>query len=115
MPTCSAQGLSLPVTENFGFGVFLGLFSFLHGVLCLWGVPGFTGLPVVYKTWVIQVCLLMDYALWAEVGGEHYLCNLWGKYLKVHKIAYKYLGVYVGFMMWEPYASLSGTAQSPWL
>ena len=60
MPTCSAQGLSLPVTENFGFGVFLGLFSFLLGVLCLWGVPGFSGLPVVYKTWVIQVCLLLD-------------------------------------------------------
>ena len=27
------------------------------------------GLLVVYETWVTQVCLLLDNALWAEVGG----------------------------------------------
>ena len=36
LPTC-AQGLSVPVAENFGFGVFWA-FWFLSGVLCIWGV-----------------------------------------------------------------------------
>ena len=38
-------------------------------------------------------------------GGRwgHYFCNLWGEYLKVHKVVYEYLGIYVDFWMWEPY------------
>ena len=38
-------------------------------------------------------------------GGRwgHYLCNLWGEYLKVHKTACKYFGMYVGFFIWKPH------------
>ena len=45
----------------------------------------------------------------ATGGGRwgHYLCNLWEEYLKVHKTAYKFLGICVGFMMWEPYVPAS--------
>ena len=43
------------------------------------------------------------HALWAEVGGGHYLCNFWGEYLKVHKTADKYLGICVCFIVWKPY------------
>ena len=42
----------------------------------------------------------------------HYLHNLWEEYLKVHKTAYKNLGIYGRFLdMGAIYASLSGTAQ----
>ena len=56
LPTC-AQGSSGPVLVKVSCGVFLVL-GFLLGVLCIWGVQAF--LPVVYKTWVTQVCLLLD-------------------------------------------------------
>ena len=75
----------------------------------------FASLPVVYKAWVTSVCLLLDRPF---VGGRwrHYLCNLWGEYLKIHKTACQRFGIYVGFSFsGAVYASLSGTAQSPWL
>ena len=50
LPTC-AQGLSVPVMGNFGFGVFWA-FWLLFGVLCIWGMTCLASLPVVYKTWV---------------------------------------------------------------
>ena len=42
-------------------------------------------------------------------GGRwgHYLCNLLGEYLKVHKTVCQYLVIYVGFMIWEPYTLAS--------
>ena len=52
LPTC-AQGSSVPVMENASFGVFWALW------FLLWS-PSFAGLPAVYKTWVTQVCLLLD-------------------------------------------------------
>ena len=41
---------------------FFWVLWFLLGVLCTWGVLVFAGLPVVYKTWVTQVCLLLETA-----------------------------------------------------
>ena len=41
------------------FLAFLGALWFLLGVLCTWSTS-FAGLPVVYKTWVILVCILLD-------------------------------------------------------
>ena len=38
---------------------FFGLFGFSL-VSGAYGSPSLAGLPVVYKTWVIQVCLLLD-------------------------------------------------------
>ena len=58
LPTC-AQGSSVPVTGNSVSGV-LGASWFLLGVLCVWGGAGLANLPVVHKTWVTKVCLLLD-------------------------------------------------------
>ena len=54
LPTC-AQGSSVPVMVNALYCVFL--FCFLVSPWCLvrMGSPSLAGLPVVYKTWVIQV------------------------------------------------------------
>ena len=61
LPTC-AQGLSVPVMENASYGVFFGRGDFWVSPWCFvhMGSPSFAGLPVVYKTWVTQVCLLLD-------------------------------------------------------
>ena len=42
------------------FLAFLGAFWFLLGVLVHMGSSSLAGLPVVYKTWVTKVCLLLD-------------------------------------------------------
>ena len=82
LPTC-AQGSSVPVMVNTVIGVFWA-FWFLLGVFVHMESSGLS-VPTA------------GHALWAEVGGEHYLCNLWGEYLKVHKTADKYLGICVCF------------------
>ena len=51
LPTC-AQGSSVPNTGNLGFGLFWAFGFSLF--------PSLASLPDVYKTWVIQVCLLLD-------------------------------------------------------
>ena len=51
LPTC-AKGSSVPVMVNF-VNTVLGVLWFLLGVLCIWGSSGLSGLPVVYKSWVI--------------------------------------------------------------
>ena len=50
---------SVLIMVNFGFGVF-GAFWLLFRVSCAYGSAGFASLPVVYKTWVTLVCLLLD-------------------------------------------------------
>ena len=52
-----AQGSSGPVMENTVNGVFFFVSSWC---LVHMGSSVFSGLPVVYKTWVTQVCLLLD-------------------------------------------------------
>ena len=100
LPTC-AQGSSVPVMGSTVDGVFWA-FWFLLGVLVHMGSSGFSGLPVAHKTWVTLVCLLLDRPLGGGRWG-HYLCNLWGEYLKIHKTADKYLGICVCFIVREPY------------
>ena len=58
LPTC-AQGSSVPVMGNAVFGRFGG---FLVSSWCLVHMEStsLVGLPVVYKTWVIKVCLLLN-------------------------------------------------------
>ena len=91
LPTC-AQGCSFPVTGDFGFGfgVFWA-FWFLLGVLCIWGV-----LALLVSLLCTRLGLLRCASCWTRpLGGgrwEHYLCNLWGEYLKIHKTAYMYCG-----------------------
>ena len=55
LPKC-AQGSSVPVMENAVYGVFLG---FLVSSWCLvhMGSSCCSGLPLLYKTWVLLVCL----------------------------------------------------------
>ena len=68
LPTC-AQGSFVLVMENVFPGVF---WSFLVSPWCLvhMGSPSLAGLPVVYKTWVTQVCLLLDMPSWyCSVGA----------------------------------------------
>ena len=58
LPTC-AQGSSVPVMGNALHGFFLG---FLVSSWCLVHMvsSSFSGLPVVHKTWVTFLCLLLD-------------------------------------------------------
>ena len=58
LPTC-AQGLSVPVMENVVSGVFWA-FWLLLGVLYMWESASFDSSPVVHKTRVTLVCLLLD-------------------------------------------------------
>ena len=64
---------------------FLFFFWFLLGVLCIWGL----------LAWLVSLLctrfgLLRRAFCWTRpLGGgwwEHYLCNLWGEYLKIHKL-----------------------------
>ena len=88
LPTC-AQGSSVPVMENAVYDVF---FCFLISSWCLVHMESssFATLPAVYRAWVTLVCLLLD----TPFGR-----NLWGEYLKVHKTAFKYLGIHGHFMI----------------
>ena len=58
LPTC-ARVSSVPVMENAVYDVFFGFFV-SSWCLVHMGSPSLAGLPVVYKTWVTQVCLLLD-------------------------------------------------------
>ena len=86
--------------------VFFGAFLFLLGVLCIW-----RGLVFLGSLLCTRLGLLRCASCWTRpLGGgrwEHYLCNLWEEYFKVHKTAYKYLGIYVGFMIREPHMLVS--------
>ena len=81
---------------------FFLVFWFLLGVLCIWGV-----LAWLVSLLCTRLGLLRCASCWTRpLGGGrwgHYLCNLWGEYLKIHKTAYMYLWVQWGFMIWEPY------------
>ena len=81
-------------------------FWFLLGALCIWRVLALLG-----SLLCTRLGLLRCASCWTRpLGGGrwgHYLCNLWGDYLNVHKTAYKHLGMYVGFLMWEPYMQAS--------
>ena len=46
-----AKGSSVLDEDNASFGIVWVLW-FLLGVLCIWGVLVFPGLPVMYKSWV---------------------------------------------------------------
>ena len=116
LPTC-AQGSSVLLMGNFGFGVFWA-FGLLFGVLCIWGVLALLVSLLCTRLWFHRCA-----SYWTcPLGGgrwEHYLCNLWGEYLKIHKVASMYYGGFFGgfkvFYVGAKYASLCGTAQSPWL
>ena len=101
LPTC-AQGSSVPVMGNVLHGVFFLVFWFLFGVLCIWRV-----LACLVSLLCTRLGLLRCASCWTRpLGGGwwgHYLCNLWGEYLKIHKTAYMYLWIRWGFMMWKPY------------
>ena len=58
LPTC-AQGLSVPVMGNSGYGIFCFFLASLLCLVCL-GSASFAGLPFAHKTWVSWVCLLLD-------------------------------------------------------
>ena len=58
LPTC-AQGLSVPVMGNSGYGIFWGFLASLLCLVCL-GSASFASLPFAHKTWVSLVCLLLD-------------------------------------------------------
>ena len=100
LPTC-AKGSSVPVMGDTVYGVFWA-FWFLLGVLCVWGLLVFLG-SLLRTGLGLHWCA----SCWTRpLGGgrwEHYLCNLWGENLKVHKTADKYLGICVCSMMWKPY------------
>ena len=100
MPTC-AQASSVPVMGNASCGFFWDFWFLLH-VLCIWGVLAF-----LVSLLCTRLGLLRCTSCWTRpLGGgrwRHYLCNLRGEYLKIHKTAYMYLSVRWGFLIWEPY------------
>ena len=58
LPTC-AKGLSIPVMQNSGNGVFFGFLASLLCLVCMGGAS--LAFPLVaHKTWVTSVCLLLD-------------------------------------------------------
>ena len=67
LPTC-AQSSLVPVMGNVVSGVFLG---FLVSSWCLVHMEStnLAGLPVVYKTWVTSVCLLLDTSIGRRLVG----------------------------------------------
>ena len=99
LPTC-AQGLSAPVMENSGNGIFW-VFWLLFCVLCAWGA-----LALLVSLLHTRLGLLWCASCWTRpLGGGrwgHYFCNLWGEYLKIHKSACMYLWVQWGFLMRKP-------------
>ena len=79
LPTCAHGSLVLVMCEcsflwRFGF-------DFLASSRCPVHMESasFASLPVVYRAWVTSGVPPGGHALWAEVGEEHYLCNLWGE------------------------------------
>ena len=99
LPT-HAKGSSVPVMGNTVNGIFWA-FGFLLGVLCFWGVLVFLG-----SLLCTRLGLLRCASCWTRLlgGGRwgRYLRNLWGEYLKVHKIACMYLGNCGSFMDRKP-------------
>ena len=118
LPTC-AQGSSVPDTGNLGFGVFWN-FMFLFSALCI--LLGFALL--VYPQLCTRLGSLWCASCWARPLGvlqwEHYLCDLWRANMAAHKTA-THVSSFSFFKFWDfgsekpKNASLSGTAQSPWL
>ena len=111
LPTC-AQGSSVPVMRNAVFGVFLG---FLFFFLCAYGEYQFYSLPVVYKIWVVKVCLLLE----MPFGQRSVGALPWqppGRILKSSQHCLQVCWDVCGILdVGAVHASLSGTAQSPWL
>ena len=93
---------------------FFGFCGFSFGVLCAWRV-----LALLVSLLCTRLGLLRCASCWTRPSGggrwRHYLCNLWGEYFKIHKnCPHEFFGT-VGCQDVEAlYASLSGTAQSPW-
>ena len=91
---------------------FFWAFWFLLGVLCIWRVLVFLG-SLLRTRLGLHWCA----SCWTRPldGGRwgHYLCNLWGEYLKVHKIADKHFWVCVCFLLWKPYMLASAGRPSP--
>ena len=61
-------GLSVPVSGNFGFGVFWA-FWLLFGVWCIWGVLALLGSLSCTKLGFLLVCLLLDTPLGRRLVG----------------------------------------------
>ena len=66
LPTC-AQGLSVPVMENSGYGIFLGFLASLLCLVCLVSAS-FASLPFAHKTWVSLVCSA-GHVFWTLISG----------------------------------------------
>ena len=100
LPTC-AKGSSVPVMEKIVNDVFLG-FVVSSWCLVMSGVLVFLG-----SLLCTRLGLLRCASSWTRPSGGgrwgHYLCNLWGEHLKIHKTVYKIFGIYRGFLIWKPH------------
>ena len=106
LPTC-AKGSSVHVTGNYGFSCFWA-FLLLLCALCTLGGIGLGFLPpVVYKAWVLLVCLLLDARPTGEGRLGHYLHDLWEESMTVHNTAAIFgIGLcyyWSHFLDWKPY------------
>ena len=84
-----------------GFWRFCAFFWLLLGTVCVWGV-----LVLLFSLLCAGFGLHRCASCWTRPGGggrwEHYLCNLWGECLTVHKTACMYLGIREHFVNWKP-------------
>ena len=85
LPTC-AQGLSVPVVGNVGYGIFW-FFWLLFGALCTFGVLAL----LVYPLWCTRLGSRWCASCWTRPLGavrwEHYLRDLWREYMATHNTA----------------------------
>ena len=85
LPTC-AQGSSVPVMGNLGFGGFW-TFMFFFSALCLLGVFAL----LAYSQLCTRLGSLWCASCWARPFGvlqwEHYLCDLWRANMAAHNTA----------------------------
>ena len=76
LPTC-ARFFSLSGAELVEKGCFLAVWLLL-GALCILGVIAVLVIPLCVQALCLKDVPPAGHALWAEVGGGHYLCCPWG-------------------------------------
>ena len=111
LPTC-AQSISVPVMGNLGFGFFFGCLASLW-CFCACGECQFCWTPFRVQNLGYFGVLPTGHVRWAEVGGGITFVTSGDNAWQLMKLL---VSISVGTYGCEAvFASLSGTAQSPWL
>ena len=97
---------------GWGFS-FFGVWE-LFGALCVWGMLVLLVFSLILTGFGLRRCVFVGHAFWAEVGGDISFVTL-GSFLVYSKTCCSFsLGKRRFWEFNAVYASLGGTAQSPW-